>query len=171
MQNYRLKSSCICAAVLLAVECGAALPPHQVESRKNATKPWAAYEAVSVDRIPGFAPKDDPALDEYGGWLGTNVGNPDGFFRVRKIDGRWWMVDPAGNLFLAKSVASFVPGGSARQRAKMKEKFGNTAGWATAEIKFLKSCGFNSLGASRRTSRSESPTPSSSARWRPSTAS
>ncbi len=147
MHSHHLKPSFICAWMLLAFGCIAALPPHQVESRKNATKPWTAYEAVSVDRIPGFAPKDDPALDEYGGWLGTNVGNPDGFFRVRKIDGRWWMVDPAGNLFLAKSVASFVPGGSARQRAKMKEKFGNTAGWATAEIKFLKSCGFNSLGA------------------------
>ena len=147
MDNYHLKPSFICAWILLAAECAAALPPHQVESRKNATKPWTAYEAVSLDRFPGFTPKADPALAEYGGWTGTHVGNPDGFFRVRKIDGRWWMVDPAGNLFLAKSVASFVPGGSARQRAKMKEKFGNTAGWATAEIKFLKSCGFNSLGA------------------------
>ena len=75
--------------MLLAAECAAALPPHQVESRKNATKPWTAYEAVSLDRIPGFTPKADPALDEYGGWAGTHVGNPDGFFRVRKIDGRW----------------------------------------------------------------------------------
>ena len=147
MQSHHLKPSFICAAMLLAVGSIAALPPHQVESRKNATKPWTAYEAVSLDRIPGFTPKADPALDEYGGWLGTNVGNPDGFFRVRKIDGRWWMVDPAGNLFLAKSVASFVPGWSDRQKAMLKKKFGTTASWATAEIKFLKSCGFNSLGA------------------------
>ena len=110
MQSYHLKPSFICAAMLLAAECAAALPPHQVESRKNATKPWNAYSALTVDRIPGFAPKDDPALDEYGGWTGTHMGNPDGFFRVRKIDGRWWMVDPAGNLFLAKSVATFTPG-------------------------------------------------------------
>ena len=111
--------------------------PHTVESRRNASKPWTAYEAVSLDRIPGFAPKADPELDEYGGWIGTNVGNPDGFFRVRKIDGRWWMIDPVGNLFLAKSVASFVPGGSDRQKAACKAQFGDTAGWATAEIKFL----------------------------------
>ena len=147
MNNCQTILSRICATLLLTTGCAATLPPHQVESRKNSTKPWDAYAAVSVDRIPGFTPKADPALDEYGGWVGTHVGNPDGYFRVRKIDGRWWMVDPAGNLFLAKSVASFVPGGSARQRAKMKEKFGNTAGWATAEIKFLKSCGFNALGA------------------------
>ena len=141
------KTSTLLAAAILAAGCAAALPPHQVESRKNASKPWTSYEAVSVDRIPGFTPKPDPALDEYGGWVGTHVGNPDGFFRVRKIDGRWWMVDPAGNLFLAKSVASFSPGMSDRQKAACKEKFGGVSGWATAEIKFLKSCGFNSLGA------------------------
>ena len=140
-----------CAALLLSAGCAAqpepVQPPHKVESRKNATKPWDAYEAVTVDRIPGFTPAADPALDEYGGWAGTNVGNPDGFFRVRKIDGRWWMVDPAGNLFLAKAVAGFVPGGSDRQKSTMKAKFGNAAGWATAEIKFLKANGFNALGA------------------------
>ncbi len=143
----RKNNAILAVAAILAAGCAAALPAYRVESRKNATRPWETFSAVTVDRIPGFAPKPDPALDEYGGWLGTNAGNPDGFFRVRKIDGRWWMVDPAGNLFLAKSVASFSPGGSARQKAKMREKFGNAAGWATAEIKFLKSCGFNSLGA------------------------
>ena len=87
MQSHHLKPSFICAAMLLAVGSIAALPPHQVESRKNATKPWTAYEAVSLDRIPGFTPKADPALDEYGGWLGTNVGNPEGFFRVGRAIG------------------------------------------------------------------------------------
>ena len=122
-------------------------PPHKVDSRKNATKPWTTYEAVTVDRIDGFSPKADPALDEYGGWEGTQVGNADGFFRVRKIGKRWWMVDPAGNLFLAKAVASFNPGGSDRQKACCKTKFGSVSEWASAEIRFLKECGFNSLGA------------------------
>ena len=139
--------SVLFATAILAVGCIAALPPHKVESRKNATKPWDTYEAVTVDRIPEFTPAADPALDEYGGWVGTNVGNPDGFFRVRKIGNRWWMVDPAGNLFLAKAVASFVPGWSDRQKATLKKKFGSAAVWASTEIRFLKEQGFNSLGA------------------------
>ena len=121
------------AAVAHGAECVAAPAPHRVESRRAATKPWTSYEAFSVDRIPGFTPSPDPALDEYGGWLGTHVGNPDGFFRVRKINGRWWMVDPAGNLFLAKAVAGFKPGagGSERQKAVLKEliKGGTCVGW------------------------------------------
>ena len=65
--------SVLFATAILAVGCIAALPPHKVESRKNASKPWNSYEAVSLDRIPGFTPKPDPALDEYGGWEGTEV--------------------------------------------------------------------------------------------------
>ena len=151
MKTQIIPLLCFAALVLSAADtnCVATVssPPHRVESRKNATKPWDAYEAITIDRIPGFAPKADPALDEYGGWTGTNVDNPDGFFRARKINGRWWIVDPAGNLFLAKAVAGFVPGGSNRQKTTMKAKFGSAVGWATSEIKFLKSCGFNSLGA------------------------
>ena len=85
MQTY---AAIIALVGVLGVECVVAPSPHRVESRQSATKPWTTYEAFSVDRIPGFTPSPDPALDEYGGWLGTHVGNPDGFFRVRKIDGR-----------------------------------------------------------------------------------
>ena len=121
--------------------------PLVVMSRSKAGRPWRANEAVTVDRIAGFTPSPDPGLDEYGGWKGTPVGNPDGFFRVRKIGGRWWMVDPAGNLFLAKSVGSFTPGSSKRQQKALQEKFGTRARWAADEMAFLKSYGFNSLGA------------------------
>ena len=124
-----------------------AVKPHAVKSRSAVGRPWRANEAVTVDRIAGFTPSPDPELDEYGGWKGTHVGNPDGFFRVRKIGGRWWMVDPAGNLFLAKSVGSFTPGSSKRQQKALQEKFGTRARWAADEMAFLKSCGFNSLGA------------------------
>ena len=149
MKNRTTVPSCLAAAavVILAAGCVAVLPPHRVESRRNAEKPWTAYEATTVDRIPGFSPSADPALDEYGGWSGTQVGNPDGFFRVRKIGNRWWMVDPAGNLFLAKAVTSFVPGWSDRQKAMLKKKFGSVSAWASSEIRFIKEQGFNSLGA------------------------
>lgn len=124
-----------------------ATQPHAVRSRSAAGRPWRTNETVTVDRIAGFASSADPELDEYGGWKGTHVGNPDGFFRVRKIGGRWWMVDPAGNLFLAKSVGSFTPGNSKRQQKALQEKFGIRVRWAADEMAFLKSCGFNSLGA------------------------
>ena len=41
--------------------------------------------------------------DIYGGFSGTDQG-ATGFFRIKKINGRWWFVDPAGNLYLATGV-------------------------------------------------------------------
>ena len=51
--------------------------------------------------------------------------------------------------FLAKTMAGFKPGagGSERQKAALKAKFGDVDGWVSSEIAFLKSCGFNALGA------------------------
>jgi hypothetical protein len=37
-------------------------------------------------------------LSKYGGFLGTKA-KATGFFRVEKVDGKWWFVDPEGHLF------------------------------------------------------------------------
>jgi len=39
----------------------------------------------------------------YGGFLGTHA-KATGFFRVEKVDGRWWFVDPDGHLFYSSGV-------------------------------------------------------------------
>ena len=39
-------------------------------------------------------------VSKYGGFLGTKT-KATGFFRVEKIDGKWWFVDPEGNLFFS----------------------------------------------------------------------
>ncbi len=55
--------------------------------------------------------------DQYGGWLGGPKQQATGFFRTAKVDGKWWFVDPAGNLFfsngcdcLSLSGATFTSG-------------------------------------------------------------
>jgi len=42
-------------------------------------------------------------LDRYGGWTGL-TSSATGFFRLEKIDGRWWFVDPDGNAFIMLGV-------------------------------------------------------------------
>ena len=127
------------------------LPPYDVECKKTVTTAnWTTYQAYTVDCLDGFKPEADPETDQYGGWTIMNLGNPDGFFRVQKAVGRWWLVDPLGNIYLSKGVAVFSPGSSARQRENIQQKFGpdnaNT-NWAKAETQFLREAGFNSLGA------------------------
>ena len=118
----------------------------RVYSRANRYGKWVAYDTETVDSIVGLPPDSDPATDEYGGWK-VKAGDAAGFFRVKKTDGRWWLVDPLGNRYISKGVAVFVPGGSSRQKEALKERFGTKERWAASELGFLKEYGFNSLGA------------------------
>lgn len=42
--------------------------------------------------------------NKYGGWTKGPQLKATGFFRTKKIDGKWWMVDPMGNLFWTSGV-------------------------------------------------------------------
>lgn len=47
--------------------------------------------------------------NKYGGWLHKNYA-ATGFFRVEKIDGRWWMIDPEGCIFFSMGVDHVMTG-------------------------------------------------------------
>jgi len=42
--------------------------------------------------------------DQWGGWLGGPRFEATGQFRVQKVDGKWWMIDPDGYLFWSHGV-------------------------------------------------------------------
>ncbi len=50
-------------------------------------------------------------VSKYGGYLDTKV-KATGFFRVEKVDGRWWLVDPEGHLFFSAGSTCIHTGGS-----------------------------------------------------------
>jgi hypothetical protein len=54
---------------------------------------WAEEER-ELENASGFN------VSEFGGYLDTKY-KATGFFRVEKIDGRWWFVDPEGHLFFS----------------------------------------------------------------------
>jgi hypothetical protein len=58
-------------------------------------------------------------LSKYGGFLATKA-KATGFFRVAKIDGRWWFVDPEGHLFFS-SGSCCISSGYAFSRVKGRE--------------------------------------------------
>lgn len=119
-----------------------------VESRKNAQDTvWLTYGAETVSTLKGFNErKSDPETDIYGGWM-TDRQEATGFFRTQKIGDRWWLIDPDGYPYICKGVAVFSMGGSDRQKAALKEKFGTPEKWAENQQEMLRSYGFNGLGA------------------------
>ena len=57
----------------------------------------------------------DYNYSRYGGYLQKQV-KGTGFFRIEKVDGRWWFVDPDGYLFLSHGVDCVNPGGGGNTR-------------------------------------------------------
>ena len=65
---------------------------HSIDELKSA---WKKNDSVTL--------RNPVDRDFYGGFPNTNQG-ASGFFKVKKMDNKWWFVDPIGNLFLATGV-------------------------------------------------------------------
>lgn len=50
------------------------------------------------------ATRDPADWNRYGGWLNGPQLKATGFFRVEKVDGKWWFIDPDGRLFFSHGV-------------------------------------------------------------------
>lgn len=50
-------------------------------------------------------------VSKYGGYLDTKA-EATGFFRVEKIDGKWWFIDPEGHYFISTGSTGIGAGGS-----------------------------------------------------------
>ena len=60
----------------------------------------AAAEAKELDAKPCGIPWSD----RFGGWAAGPQMKATGFFRTEKVDGKWWLVDPDGHLFISHGV-------------------------------------------------------------------
>ncbi len=68
---------------------------HKAKSLEDLKNAWAA-EANALKNAP-------TNRCAYGGFLGTSA-KATGYFRVEKVDGRWWFVCPDGHLFYSSGV-------------------------------------------------------------------
>ena len=71
--------------------------PEKVSSLDGLKKEWAE-ESDSIDTYESYG------YSKFGGYLRSRYDQGTGYFRVAKIDGRWWFIDPEGYLFLSVGV-------------------------------------------------------------------
>jgi hypothetical protein len=112
---------------------------------KAGFSPYKSYPTRTIAQLPGFTPTT-VKLSRYGGRLDKRA-KATGFFRVQKIDGRWWAIDPDGYYFLHNAPNDVQPGSSARTQQALKDKFRDRAGWMAGTRRFLLENGFNGAGA------------------------
>jgi len=81
--------------------------------------------------------------DAYGGWRKL-TGTRTGFFHTEKIQERWWLVTPEGNVFFSKGVdnVSYAPESDSAPKAP-----DDPEAWAKTASADLRRWGFNSTGA------------------------
>ena len=114
--------------------------------RKPADRSWTLRDTRTIELLEGFRPDSSKVLrSDYGGRADKKA-EARGFFYPKKIAGRWWLVDPGGNLFVNIGVCSVNGGRSKISQRPAKEKFGTWAKWAEFSTELLASHGFNGTG-------------------------
>ena len=78
--------------------------PEKIRSLEQLRAEWYAEDREIENAVSEYN------YSRYGGYLQRQV-KGTGFFRVEKIDGHWWFVDPDGYLFLSHGVDCVNPGG------------------------------------------------------------
>jgi hypothetical protein len=79
--------------------------PGKADTPEQLQKAWREEDAALAKGEFGYC--------SYGGYAQTEA-RATGFFRVEKIDGRWWFVDPDGHLFLSVGSDVMRPESSTR---------------------------------------------------------
>ncbi len=125
----------------------AAQPRRTVDAALKTGEPWKAYPTRTLEDLPpAIATRTDSGLSQYGG-LQSRKAKATGFFYPARIEGRWWLVDPEGCLFLHSGVASVRMSGSAGGQVACNEQYGSETNWPSRTTALLRDHGFNGLGA------------------------
>ena len=86
--------SCYCISICGMLHAGS-LPQSQVYTAGL----WLPFNCRTLDWRDYSVDPANLELSKYGGWKAHQVA-ATGFFRVEKIDGRWWAIDPEGYLYV-----------------------------------------------------------------------
>ncbi len=103
--------------------------PKDFDTAKKAEKTRTVAALTDIDEY--VARKDYP-VDEFGGLMDEDRRQEaTGFFYSKKIDGRWWFIDPLGYPYVVRALSEVVPSydRSEYQMQKTLEKFGTLENW------------------------------------------
>ncbi|MGN6726145.1 MAG: hypothetical protein ACTHLZ_09525 [Tepidisphaeraceae bacterium] len=116
----------------------------EAKMKKGAFK---AQPTRTIADLPGFTPTTMPERTQYGGVKRYPKLEAKGFFYTRKVDGRWWLVDPLGYRMIDAGVAAVNPGGlSPGGQAAFDKTFSTQDQWASQTRQFLRDNGFDGTG-------------------------
>ena len=119
-----------------------------VDARLAADSDYTGRPTRLLSTLKDYTPvSEDPALSRYGGDLNRKYDEGTGFFRVEKIDGRWWFIDPEGYLMYSYAKCNVRPTDKEEYYKEMADNGLTKQAWAEKERDYFKNdLKFNSLG-------------------------
>lgn len=110
-------------------------------------KDYQSFDTRTVELLAGYlTPKQLPELSKYGGRL-DQLEEATGYFHVKKIDDRWWGIDPLGCRYVNVALNSITAKGSEGTQRALKEKYETKENWIKQTIALLHNNGFNCAGS------------------------
>jgi len=128
-------------------EYGLILPAARIHYPKGVAS-WEApkgYPTRVISQLSGFVPTP-VALDKWGGRMDRSA-PATGYFYTKKIDGRWWAIDPQGHYYIQKALVELGVASSPSAKAAFATIYRDKAGWITKTAEMMTQNGFNSAGA------------------------
>ena len=121
----------------------------KVEARKwvkdKPNQPWSFFDTQLIDSLRGFKPKALIA-NKYGSKTDLKL-QSTGFYRVEKVNNRWWIIDPEGYLNIQRVVNGMRQGTSERNKVYFNNIYHNYTNWTFETFQNFSEFGFNGVGA------------------------
>ncbi|MCX6906902.1 MAG: hypothetical protein NTY01_02540 [Verrucomicrobia bacterium] len=117
-------------------------------------KPWRKHPTRLLELLEGCKPSGESVrLNRYGGRLDRPKEKATGFFYVKKIGDRQWLIDPEGCRYFNIAI------NAVREPKDVNKNFGSAEKWAEATTTLLCNNAFNGLGnwSSTRLQQVKSP--------------
>ncbi len=106
---------------------------------------WIEYDTRLLSSLQDFNMDSEPKHRNNGARIDKKY-ESTGYFRVSKINNRWWLIDPEGYLFIHRGVVSVKAGASDNQKNNLITKFGDEVKWFRSTEELLNVNGFNGAG-------------------------
>lgn len=123
-------------------------------SRYNNTTPlnWISAKTRILPYIVGFtadtsATRYKSVTNKYGSRIDKPRQEATGRFYTKKINGRWWIIDPEGYIHYERSTTSVRKGSSSRNNTAWNGRFGSNEKWMQITQAELAEIGFHGTGA------------------------
>ncbi|MCM2373626.1 hypothetical protein [Aporhodopirellula aestuarii] len=115
-----------------------------IDTQPKGGKEWTSRQTRTLKGID-VEPVAADALTRFGG-LADGKRDGTGFFRVEKINDRWWLIDPDGGRFIFSGVGSVKPHDDYGSKEPFQRLFGSNERWADKTLESFRSLGFNGCG-------------------------